>query len=194
MELSKKKFKRDEVELMLNQLNSEYSAKIDEYKVAITELKEENKKLQFEVEQYRDNEKLISSSIKEAEKKAQESTNLCEKKYKMEILSLKSFHQKWSSYFKSIFEKYPLYPIVKEMNKINAELNTILSDETIDDKKKTQKLEKLFPKSNDKVFNPMKKIEDYVLATSDNGFNLEEVLNPGEIKLEDICKELGLIE
>ena len=44
------------------------------------------------------------------------------------------------------------------------------------------------------MFDPKSKIEAFVAATSDNGFNLNEVLNPGELQLEDLCKELGLIE
>ena len=41
---------------------------------------------------------------------------------------------------------------------------------------------------------PDKSIQDYIASTGDNGFNLDEVLNPGELKLEDLCKELGLLE
>ena len=41
---------------------------------------------------------------------------------------------------------------------------------------------------------PKSKIEAFVAATSDNGFNLNEVLNPGELQLEDLCKELGTME
>ena len=43
-------------------------------------------------------------------------------------------------------------------------------------------------------FNPKEIINDYVAATGDNGFDLDEVLNPGELQLEDLCKELGLLE
>ena len=45
-------------------------------------------------------------------------------------------------------------------------------------------------------FNPKKKIDEYIAATTEstNGFNLDDVLNPGELQLEDLCKELGLIE
>ena len=38
------------------------------------------------------------------------------------------------------------------------------------------------------------KINDYIVATSDTEFNLDEVLNPGELDLEDLCKELGLMD
>ncbi|MBR0190267.1 MAG: hypothetical protein IJQ23_07790, partial [Clostridia bacterium] len=45
------------------------------------------------------------------------------------------------------------------------------------------------------AFNPKEKIADYIAATSDdnNGFNMDEVLNPGALRLEDLCKELGLL-
>jgi hypothetical protein len=43
-------------------------------------------------------------------------------------------------------------------------------------------------------FDPKSKINEYIAATSDSGFNLDEVMNPGDLKLEDLCKELGLIE
>ena len=38
------------------------------------------------------------------------------------------------------------------------------------------------------------KIKDYIAATGDNGFNLDDVLNPGELELEELCRELGLID
>ena len=49
-------------------------------------------------------------------------------------------------------------------------------------------------KKKDKKFNPKAVISDYIVATENNGFNMDEVLNPGELRLEDLCKELGLIE
>ena len=51
----------------------------------------------------------------------------------------------------------------------------------------------LLPEKEEK-FDPKSKIRDYIAATGDNGFNLDEVLNPGELQLEDLCKELGLID
>ena len=50
------------------------------------------------------------------------------------------------------------------------------------------------PRGKKQSFDPKARIDEYIAATGDNGFNLEEVLNPGELQLEDICKELGLIE
>ena len=117
--------------------------------------------------------------------------------YQLEVERLKNFVDKWNGYFKELKEKYPLYPVAKKaidikdtlINKScdNCKAKEIINE--IDKKLTTSK------KSNLKTkFDPKSKIKDYIAATSDNGFNMEEVLNPGALKLEDICKELGLIE
>ena len=59
-------------------------------------------------------------------------------------------------------------------------------------KKALQELSDLIEDS--KEFNPKSKIQDYIAATGDGTFNMNEVLNPGELELEELCKELGLIE
>ncbi len=192
MELKKNRFKKEEVELLINKVNLHYNNKLSECYALINELKEENRKLSSEVEKYKNDNEIISSSIIEAKKKSKEVMGLADKKYNLEILELTQFHEKWTGYFNYLFQKYPLYPEIEEMKKLSNEIATILVTHN-DSKKKVEKIDRLI--SNKKVpFNPKKKIENYVLATSDNGFNLDEVLNPGELKLEDLCKELGLID
>ena len=46
--------------------------------------------------------------------------------------------------------------------------------------------------ATDKTFNPKEKIDAFIKA--ENGFDINEVLNPGELDLEDLCKELGLMD
>ena len=41
---------------------------------------------------------------------------------------------------------------------------------------------------------PKERVNDFIAVTSDSGFNIDEVLNPGKLELEDLCKELGLME
>jgi hypothetical protein len=41
---------------------------------------------------------------------------------------------------------------------------------------------------------PKKMISDYISSNSENGFNMDEVLNPGDLELEELCKELGLLD
>ena len=90
-------------------------------------------------------------------------------------------------------EKYPMYAPVKKALEIKGKIDKISSKDK--PKEVVNKLESSIPKevAGDN-FNPKRKIRDYVAATGDNGFNLDEVLNPGELKLEDICKELGLLD
>lgn len=193
MELKKNKFKKSEVELIINKMNLHYNNKLSECYSLIAELKEENRRLKSQVDKYKNDNDIISASIIEAKKKSKETINLADKKYSLEILSLTQFHEKWTRYFNYLFEKYPLYPEIEEMKKISREIGSILASHN-DDKKKITKLEKIFENGKNIPFDPKKKIEEYVSATSDNGFNLDEVLNPGELKLEDLCKELGLID
>ena len=84
---------------------------------------------------------------------------------------MKKLSTDWQDFFDSLKEKYPTYEVVKEIK------------DTLDSINKPSK-----------VFNPQSKINEYIAATSDSGFNLDEVMNPGDLKLEDLCKELGLIE
>ena len=110
--------------------------------------------------------------------------------YKLELDRLKRFSQKWDEYFRLLMEKYPMYQKVQEAVSIIEKVKN--SDETIDAKILIEKIDDTLEK--EQAFNPKSKILDYVASTSDNGFNMEDVLNPGELKLEDLCKELGLID
>lgn len=193
MELNKRKFKKDEVELIINKINSAYNERLAESFATINELKAENKKLSYELKTYQDQEDSIGISVKESVERAKEKDLLIEKKYNAEIVALKEFHENWSEYFEYIFEKYPLYPEIEKLKEITKNISKILLSED-NAHNKVNKISGSLEKNNSKVFDPKKKIQDYVVATSDNGFNLDDVLNPGELKLEDICKELGLIE
>ena len=85
--------------------------------------------------------------------------------------------------------------IGRNMTVIQYEDEMIVTNEYL--KPILENLEKEFSDNNsknNKVFAPKEKIQDYIASTSDSGFNLDEVLNPGELELEDLCKELGLME
>ena len=110
--------------------------------------------------------------------------------YQATVDSLINFSAKWSGYFSSLKEKYPMYPVIKEATELKEKLDILLNDN--DNKKTVKELNKEITKKSQ--FNPKAIINDYIASTSENGFNIEEVLNPGELKLEDLCVELGLIE
>ena len=195
MELNKRKYAKKEVEIILNDNRTLYENKLFEQKVKIQELNEENKNLKIELENLKSKQTLIDKALITAET---QSKNIQEKailQYQLTAEKLKNFYVRWSEYFRRLKIKYPLYPEVKESAELLDSLKVLFKAKNI--KTAIDKIDnKIVKKSGveQSVFNPKSKISAYVAATSDNGFNLDEVLNPGELQLEDLCKELGLIE
>ena len=136
-----------------------------------------------------DKEPLIIATLERAEKTSQEILARTELEYSLEMQKLRTFVEKWDDYFNQLQEKYPHYPTIKKAVEIKNEVKKY--SEKSNAKNTIEKLDSMI---GEKKFNPKQKIKDYVVATRDNGFNLDEVLNPGKLELEDLCKELGLIE
>ncbi len=196
MELDKKKYKRDEVENLLSACKIQYESKLKERDDREAELVEENKKLLAELGVYKDKDALLSSALIDAQKQANALVEASYQKYELEIEKLKDFAKRWKIYFQYISEKYPHYEATNDARAVYDKLCEVLTN-----KKSASTLnavDKVFEEKSraivSKQFNPKEKIAEYISATSDNGFNLDDVLNPGDLKLEDLCKELGLID
>ena len=194
MELKKGRYKKAEVEKMLNENTALYQEKIQQLKGNIVDLAEQNKTLQAELDLLKNNQDLISTTLMSAEKQAQDMESVSEQQYLATLESLYAFSIKWKNYFNYLKEKYPFYPAVKQVVSLKEEINKALGYKT--NKEGLNAIKDKFEKTaNDsQFFDPKAKIQDYIVATSDNGFNLDEVLNPGDLRLEDLCKELGLLE
>ncbi len=191
-ELGKKKYKRDEVLEILSAYKTEYEIKLKEQRDRIVELLAENKKLSVELDDFKNRDESISGAIIESKEKAVEIEKKAEQRHNLLIESLRSFVKKWKAYFNYVSEKYPLYGATKEAKAVFDKISEVINSDV---ENVVDLLEGVVPeKRNNKVFNPQEKIDDYIAATGDNGFNLDEVLNPGELVLGDLCKELGLIE
>ena len=137
----------------------------------------------------------INNALLNAEQSLIDKQKDADNYYALTVQNLRNFLSRWNLYFTALAEKYPLYSAVTSAIEVKKQLEKILLTET-DNKLIVKKVEALLPKENKntKKFNPQQKINDYIVATSDTEFNLDEVLNPGELVLEDLCKELGLIE
>jgi len=194
VELDKKKYKRDEVEQILDSYKQRYQSEIKELQMKIASLVEENKSLSASLVSFKEKDELISLTLKNAEKQAEKIRRDAEKRYHLEVLALKDFSERWRSYFQYVSEKYPLYGAVKNARELYENICKILGEK--EDVLAVKEIDALVKATgnNNYGFNPKSKIEDYIAATSEGGFDLNEVLNPGELKLEDICKELGLID
>ena len=193
MDLSKKKYSQQEVKQLLDSCSREYQEKLNTQRTKISFLIEENRKLFDKVEEYKSKEALISSTLFSAQEKATEMEEVTNEKYALVVEELKKFSNDWKEYFDFLKEKYPNYDTIQKAVKLKEALdNNILGG---DDKLTVKEMEEKLSNITSRLdFKPKDKIRDYIAATSDNGFNLEEVLNPGKLELEDLCKELGLME
>ena len=194
MQLDKKKYTQKEVRAILEAYKSQYENKLFEQNVQINEIKSENAQLKETVEKLKDKEKLVLAVLKRAEQTAIDLESQSKLEYELELERLKKFSKAWDDYFKKVKEKYPASKTIKKAVKVKEHVNqpgkNYLPKQTIKEiEKMIDEDKKVHP-----VFDPKKKIGDYIASTSDNGFNMDEVLNPGELQLEDICKELGLID
>ena len=175
---------------MVEAYKAQYENLIVEYRARISELVKENSELVKKIEEMTSKESLIVATLERAEKTSLEIEKRAELEYSLELQRLNKFVEDWDNYFKQLQEKYPLYPTTKKAIKIKDKAKEL--SKTSNAKKAIEQLDGMI--NEKKKFNPKQKIKDYVVATSDNGFNLDEVLNPGKLELEDLCKELGLIE
>lgn len=193
--LNKRKYKKEQVQEMLDALTIEYEEKISSLRSEIGVLTEKNNRIYGELSLIKDREHLIDVTLQNANKQAEEITSNAKLQYEAVMESLKRFSNKWRNYFTILADKYPLYPSVQKALQLKEQLDSILnsSDYSVNIEKLEANLDKNISDSQE-VFDPKQKINDYILATSDNGFNIDEVLNPGELELEDLCKELGLME
>lgn len=191
--LEKRKYKRAEVEELLAQTKTEYTETISALKEKAELLSAENIALTAKVGEFEKENGVISAAIKSAEQKADEIESAAQTRYRLKVAELKAFCKRFDGYFKRITEIYPDYEAVGTAQKVFDAISAIVNGEGNAEDKITA-AGKALPKKGKKIFDPQSKIDEYIAATGENGFSLEEVLNPGELHLEDLCKELGLTE
>lgn len=189
LEIVKRKYKQKEVLEIMNACETEYKAKLAELKSQIVDLSNQNELLRNELFDLKEVEKQTAKALIDAEKRAKEITETSWLQYALTIEKLKNFSNRWDAYFNELKEKYPMYKPVKKAVDVKTRLDAFLKNSP-----KTGNVDSLDQILDGKgKFDPKKKIDDYIAAT-EQGFDMNEVLNPGDIKLEDICKELGLID
>ncbi|MBE7080966.1 MAG: hypothetical protein E7372_00180 [Clostridiales bacterium] len=191
MELDKRKYNRDQVNAIIEAYKEKYENLVADLRSRISELGNENKSLLEQVEQYSNRERLIIKALESAEEKAEQIKEQAQLEYVLELQRLKEFIKKWDKYFVALKEKYPCDATKKALD-IKKQVEEVAKED--DAKECIEKLDEMISEQN-RAFNPKSKIKEYISATtSENGFNINEVLNPGKLELEDLCKELGLIE
>ena len=190
MELKKRKYKRKEVGDIINAFEKVHQQRVSEHRNKIAELIEENRRLIDENLVYKNNSSLIVSTLERAEKSAKDTTDNIAMHYDLELERLRKFSMRWDRYFKSLRSQYPLYPTIQNSTSLVDKLNNSIGDS----KDIIEQLDKSLSDIEGQMIDPREKIKDYIAATSDSEFKIEDVLNPGKLELEDLCKELGLMD
>ena len=193
MVFDKRKYSRDEVIGITDEITRGYEEKLAEQKERISELVRENAKFSAELAEYKGRDKQISDALKNAEIYSAEQKRKSNEQYVLTKTYLTEFISKWKKYFDMLVEKYPMYPIVVSADKMRERVEEILKNGDEDAVKKI--IGEFYESTGDALdgFDPKKKISEYIAATDDSGFSMDEVLNPGKLQLEDLCKELGLL-
>lgn len=194
MELDKRKYNREEVKKIISDLSLEYEEKLSEQKARIAELVHDNADIRKELSSYHEKDEQIADAIKNAQSYAYDLNKKAQDQYDLTAEYISAFVKKWKSYFDNLKEKYPIYPIVSDADSIRKKIENIVGKLSSEEIVHTSEREIMQDNAKkDTPFNPKEKIADYIAATEDNGFRMEEVLNPGALSLEDLCKELGLL-
>ena len=194
MEITKRKYKRKEVIEIVNAYKTEYESKLAEQKSRIFELSKENAELKSEINKFVQKENVVANAIIDAEKVAEDLKEKARLSFVLETKKLKSFSAKWEEFFNELKEKYSAYSPAKSAVEVKERLDEFLKTAETSVGEDFSKQANSDSAIENKKFNPKAKIDDYIAATENGGFNMEEVLNPGELQLEDLCKELGLME
>lgn len=181
----KRKYKRDEVLEIIKERDGNYEKEL-------TQLNEEIKRLSSELETYKNMDNLADLTVKNAESKAEEIKKTAELKYQTECDRLRNFKERWSKYFGYLAETYPYYKAVTESREILNALEEVLGKS----QSSMQTIEELDLALDRLKIGRNDEIKQHIALTtpSESGFDMEAVLNPGELDLEDLCKELGLME
>lgn len=125
--VKRKGYAPEEVDLHIAKLTSEYEDVISKQRARIKEMIEANKKIEAELESYREKSNQISKAIVGAVAKAEEIERLSRIKYNQEISRLKAFHEKWTKYYDKILEEYPLDDRLAAAGEFNRRMDKILT-------------------------------------------------------------------
>ncbi|MBR2498196.1 MAG: hypothetical protein IKB67_00555 [Clostridia bacterium] len=191
MGLKKVKYSQEEVDYLLNKCKLEYDSKLVEQKSINRELVEQLNSVKAELALLKDKESIILATLERAEKTAIELERTANEQYELELERLKRFVSRWNAYFKSLKDEYPESSAIRKAINIKEMVEAASIPQGA--KKLIMGIDSVIDDKEQEKFNPKEKIHEYIAATGDNGFNLDEVLNPGKLQLEDLCKELGLM-
>ncbi len=198
-----KVFTKEQVVSAMSRIKTENEGAVAAEKDKIFALLEENAELKQQNATLLRRDKLISDALVAAVEKAKEIEDAAKRKCDLEIKRLRLFQAKWQQYFARVMAQYPVDENLLKMQEFTQKVGEILGSESnrpLNATAQTQNVSSVFADFRKETavasaapFDPKAKIDAYM--KSESGFDMEEVLNPkGELNLEDLCRELGLMD
>ncbi len=135
-------------------------------------------------------DKFTNNQLQSAKKRAQDITQTAKEQYKIEIERLKLFNARWNSFVNKTVQEYPSDQ-TRKLVVVSEMITEILmrnEEEYYTAKDKIEDIYKLIDKEG--ASNTQR---PSLFGKSENGFDMEEVLNPkGELDLKTLLEELGV--
>ncbi len=136
---------------------------------------------------------LTGKQLNGAKESAEQITQTAKEQYKIEVERLKLFNARWNAFINKTVKAYPSDE-TRKLVVVSEMITEILMREEEDyytAKDKIEDIYRLIDKEG--VYETVQKPS--LFGKSDNGFDMEEVLNPkGELDLKSLLKELGVTE
>ncbi|MBE5744145.1 MAG: hypothetical protein E7358_05475 [Clostridiales bacterium] len=133
---------------------------------------------------------LNKNNINSVKNRAQVITDNAKEQCKAEIERLKLFNARWNSYVNKIVKEYPSDETRKLVALSQMITEIIMREESFEytPLDKIEDIYKIIGDGSDEKFDMTKTL----FGESENGFNMEDVLNPKEeLDLMSLCRELG---
>ena len=191
----KKKYTKADLDSYTEAVRREYEVTLLKQRERIDELKKSLAAAERKIAKYESQKELVYKAITSALKKADDIERVSLIKYNQEIAQLRSFHEKWLSYYNDIIAAYPLDEELIEASKVNRKISDVLSrvgdiDGQIEQER--EKLEESLNAEEDAAQEVSAATEDDYSDRSPAGFSFAEALHPKE-DLKDIMRELGVL-
>ncbi|MBO5223897.1 MAG: DivIVA domain-containing protein [Clostridia bacterium] len=114
-------------------ITKEYEEELSKQKALILSLKDKLIELNDKVKEMDSKKQLVSAALIRAVEKAEETEKIAKQKLDAEISALKTFHVRWTSYYKKLIQKYPLDNELKKADEFTKKINeTFLSPDEKD--------------------------------------------------------------
>lgn len=207
MKLDKRNYRRMEVQALLDEVINDYESKLFEQKNRISDLIAQNEQLTRKNDYFESKEELITETLKNATKKAQEIVDDANIIYNIASEKLTRLEKNIDAFCKKYLCGTFSLKKAEKLKEIKRDL-TAISKDTTKNERKIDKANKIlsngksiiveeskipdFKKKQKVEFNPEMLLQEYFESTVSSGFNMEEITNTNDNDLEDLCKEMGL--